>query len=520
MREFVCYMVDETADQRDRLTLTTEEVEDARRRARSSPITPLIVALIERKTLEKGFSITSPLATLYGIAKSILLGKRKGSAIQGHFEAVQPTASPPPAQGSGRQPLHLIQYSNPIEEIETLTDRIRSRERIPVVWCKSRGLMVHHNSRHYPLFENGQQSELNNPEEMIRFIISKPQEKVVYIFEDFHHFLGDKAAVNPVVGAIRSLVKDLHRSLLEREESVYLFVPEPYELPPELQPFFTPNRHATRPAQPFLDRYGQLLTDDAYLSKIKPVIGISHLIERVIQILAQLETNNPLLVGYPGVGKTAVVEGFARELQEGRVAANLKDKALYALSLNSLVAGTRYRGDFEARLEGLMKEVMENREHIIIFIDEIQVLLDAGSAEGSVGAGEILKPLLARSEFPCIGATTHEGADRLGRDPALVRRFKKIIVREPTAEEAVKILRGVAGAFERHHRVTITDEALEAAVRISIEQITDQYLPGKAIALIDGTAAFCGIRGRQTIKASDVMQEIARVREIGPQGAT
>ena len=244
---------------------------------------------------------------------------------------------------------------------------------------------------------------------------------------------------------------------------------------------------------------------------MKAVIGVDHLIHRLIQILAQMEANNPLLVGHPGVGKTAVVEGLAKALHSGKVAANLRGKMLYSLSLNSLVAGTRYRGDFEARFEDLMEEVIDKKERIIIFIDEIQTLLDAGAAEGAAGAADILKPLLARGDFPCIGATTFEGADHLSRDPALSRRFKKLIINEPTVEEAVAILQGVSGAFETHHRLAISKDALAAAVSLSVEHIPDQYLPGKAISLIDGASAYCSMRGRAVVTREDILMEIERV---------
>jgi ATP-dependent Clp protease ATP-binding subunit ClpA len=409
-------------------------------------------------------------------------------------------------------PLSLIQYNNPFDEIEYLSTSIRARGHIPIVWSKARGLMVNHLSRAYPLFDGFNVAGLNDPLEVIKFIISKPQECISYIFEDFHHYIGEKDTINPVVGEIRSLIKELYRNLTGRNESVFLFVPRSYELPPELQPFFAQSiPKSLKKTKGYLDRYGMLLTDAEFLSHTKPMIGADTLIERLLQVLSQMETNNPLLVGPPGVGKTAVVEGLARMIYSGKVHPSLHGKALYSLSLNSLIAGTRYRGDLEDRLECLMEEVLHKKDKVIIFIDEIHTLIEAGATEGGMGPADILKPVLARGEFPCIGATTPAGAECFAKDPALMRRFKKIMVHEPSVDQSLAILRGIITCFENHHRLQVDDDALATAVMMSNKHIVGEYLPGKAISLVDGAAALCSMQGKNRVTSKDILVEMERL---------
>ena len=481
------------------------------RTAGAEPVTPVIVKRIEQKAKEKGYGIDSTESVLFQIAKEILIEGQGTAVITGRLSPPSPKVSPA-SETTTSTPLSLIQYNNPLDEIEHLSASIRSRGHIPIIWSKARGLMVNHLSRAYPLFDNYNVAGLNDPQEVIQFIISKPQLSVSYIFEDFHHYIGEKDTVNPHVGEIRSLIKELYRSLKDRNESVFLFVPRSYELPLELQPFFAqPAPKSPRQTEGYLDRYGLLLTDPAFLSHAKPVIGADSLIERMLQVLSQMETNNPLLIGPPGVGKTAAVEGLARLIHTGQVPSGLRGKSLYSLSLNSLIAGTRYRGDLEVRLEGLMEEVSQKKDKLIMFIDEIHTLIEAGAAEGSMGPADILKPALARGDFPCIGATTPAGAEFFARDPALLRRFKKIAVHEPSADHAVGILRGIVSCFENHHKLSIDDEALVTAVRMSEKHITGEYLPGKAIALVDGAAALCGMRGKNRVTGKDILAEMERL---------
>jgi len=238
-----------------------------------------------------------------------------------------------------------------------------------------------------------------------------------------------------------------------------------------------------------LKKYGRDLTEVARQGKLDPVIGRHHEMERVMQVLSRRTKNNPVLIGEPGVGKTAVVEGLAQAIVHGDVPETLKDKHLYTLDLGSLVAGSRYRGDFEERLKKVLKEI-RSRGDIILFIDEIHTLVGAGAAEGAIDAASILKPMLARGELQTIGATTlDEYRKHIEKDAALERRFQPILVDEPSQELAVQILKGVRDKYEAHHRVTITDEAIETAVNLAARYISDRFLPDKAVDLIDEAGA-------------------------------
>ncbi|NLT34495.1 MAG: ATP-dependent Clp protease ATP-binding subunit [Gaiellales bacterium] len=234
-----------------------------------------------------------------------------------------------------------------------------------------------------------------------------------------------------------------------------------------------------------LDQFGRNLTQYAEEDKLDPVVGRQVEIERVMQILSRRTKNNPVLVGEPGVGKTAVVEGLAQLISHGEVPELLRDKQIYTLDLGALVAGSKYRGEFEERLKKVMKEIAE-RGDIILFIDEIHNLVGAGAAEGAIDAASILKPALARGELQTIGATTlDEYRKHLAKDAALERRFQQILVREPTVEETIRILEGLRDRYEAHHRVRIADEALNAAANLADRYISDRFLPDKAIDLVD-----------------------------------
>jgi ATP-dependent Clp protease ATP-binding subunit ClpC len=246
---------------------------------------------------------------------------------------------------------------------------------------------------------------------------------------------------------------------------------------------------ATKKSSKVLDQFGRNLTRYADEDKLDPVIGREMEIERVMQILSRRTKNNPVLIGEPGVGKTAVVEGLAQRISENEVPELLKDKQIYTLDLGALVAGSKYRGEFEERLKKVMKEITE-RGDIILFIDEIHNLVGAGAAEGAIDAASILKPALARGELQTIGATTiDEYRKYLARDAALERRFQQITVKEPTLEETVKILVGLRDRYEAHHRVRITDEALDAAAYLADRYISDRFLPDKAVDLMDEAAS-------------------------------
>jgi ATP-dependent Clp protease ATP-binding subunit ClpC len=238
-----------------------------------------------------------------------------------------------------------------------------------------------------------------------------------------------------------------------------------------------------------LDQFGRNLTQAARDSKLDPVIGRAKEIERVMQVLSRRTKNNPVLIGEPGVGKTAVVEGLAQAIVKGEVPETLKDKQLYTLDLGALVAGSRYRGDFEERLKKVLKEI-RTRGDIILFIDEIHTLVGAGAAEGAIDAASILKPMLARGELQTIGATTlDEYRKHLEKDAALERRFQPIQVGEPTLQHTIEILKGLRDRYEAHHRISITDSALVAAATLADRYISDRFLPDKAIDLIDEAGA-------------------------------
>ncbi|MDD5748626.1 MAG: ATP-dependent Clp protease ATP-binding subunit, partial [Actinomycetota bacterium] len=238
-----------------------------------------------------------------------------------------------------------------------------------------------------------------------------------------------------------------------------------------------------------LDQFGRNLTQLAAQNKLDPVIGREKEIERVMQVLSRRTKNNPVLIGEPGVGKTAIVEGLAQCISTNQVPELLKGKQLYTLDLGALVAGSRYRGDFEERLKKVIKEI-RSRGDIILFIDELHNLVGAGAAEGAIDAASILKPALARGELQTIGATTmDEYRKHLERDAALERRFQPIKVEEPTVEHTIDILKGLRERYEEHHKVQITDDAIVAASRLAHRYISDRYLPDKAIDLIDEAAS-------------------------------
>jgi ATP-dependent Clp protease ATP-binding subunit ClpC len=263
-----------------------------------------------------------------------------------------------------------------------------------------------------------------------------------------------------------------------------------------------------------LDQFGRNLTQLARDKKLDPVIGRQRELERVMQILSRRTKNNPVLIGEPGVGKTAIVEGLAQRIVSNDVPETLHEKQLYTLDLGALVAGSRYRGDFEERLKKVLKEI-KTRGDIILFIDEIHTLVGAGAAEGAIDAASILKPMLARGELQTIGATTtDEYRKHLEKDPALERRFQPVKVEEPTVAHTIEILKGVRDKYETHHRVTITDQAIVAAANLADRYISDRHLPDKAIDLIDEAGSRLRIKRMQTPPdLKEIETKIATVQE-------
>ncbi|MGH9179746.1 MAG: Clp protease N-terminal domain-containing protein, partial [Acidimicrobiales bacterium] len=269
----------------------------------------------------------------------------------------------------------------------------------------------------------------------------------------------------------------------------------------------------TPSGSPVLDQFGRNLTTQAREKKLDPVIGREREIERVMQVLSRRTKNNPVLIGEPGVGKTAIVEGLAQKIVGNDVPETLKGKQLYTLDLGALVAGSRYRGDFEERLKMVLKEI-RTRGDIILFIDELHTLVGAGAAEGAIDAASILKPMLARGELQTIGATTlDEYRKHLEKDAALERRFQPIKVDEPTISHTIEILKGIRDRYESHHRVTITDQAIVAAANLSDRYISDRHLPDKAIDLIDEAGSRMVMRRMKTPPDyKELEDEITRVR--------
>ena len=262
-----------------------------------------------------------------------------------------------------------------------------------------------------------------------------------------------------------------------------------------------------------LEQFGRNLTQAARENKLDPVIGRRVEMERVMQVLSRRTKNNPVLIGEPGVGKTAVVEGLAQAIVHGDVPETIKDKQIYSLDMGSLVAGSRYRGDFEERLKKVLKEI-RTRGDIILFIDEIHTLVGAGAAEGSIDAAQMLKPMLARGELQTIGATTNDEYRKyIEKDAALERRFQPVKVEEPSVDETVEILKGLRDRYEAHHRVIITDAAIQAAAELADRYISDRFLPDKAIDLVDEAGARLRIR-RMTAppELRELDEKIAEVR--------
>jgi ATP-dependent Clp protease ATP-binding subunit ClpC len=274
-----------------------------------------------------------------------------------------------------------------------------------------------------------------------------------------------------------------------------------------------------RSSTPTLASFSRDLTAAAKAGELDPVVGRDVEIERVVSILSRRSKNNPCLVGEPGVGKTAVVEGLAQRIASGNVPSALRDKRILALSLGPLVAGTKYRGEFEGRVKRILEEVKKSSREVVLFIDELHALVGAGAAEGSLDLSSMIKPELARGDLQCIGATTFDEYRKyIESDSALERRFQPVMVSEPTIEETAGILRGLRTRYAGHHHVSISDEAIDAAAALSARYIVDRFLPDKAIDLIDEAAASVALRGAFVVGVEDVAAIVSKWTGI-PQGS-
>lgn len=316
-----------------------------------------------------------------------------------------------------------------------------------------------------------------------------------------HNYIGTEHLLLAIISETESFANKLIRaqnaSISDIKNDLFEYFGASFE---EQQGEMSPKAAAkgdkdTIPGAPTLSKFGTNLCKLAKDGRIDPIIGRDNETERVIQILSRRTKNNPCLIGEPGVGKTAVVEGLAQRIADGAVPENLRDKIIVTLDISSMVAGAKYRGEFEERMKGVMEEVAKD-PRIILFVDEIHTIIGAGGAEGAVDAANIIKPALARGTMQLIGATTiDEYRKHIEKDAALERRFQSVMVGEPTPEEAVQILMGLRDKYEAHHKLKISDEAIEAAVQLSVRYIGDRFLPDKAIDLIDEAASRLRIKG-------------------------
>jgi len=351
-----------------------------------------------------------------------------------------------------------------------------------------------------------------SPIETLGVIRNECQSHTLYLLEDFHYYLKRENLSGQEFGELISIMKSMPE-VLKRQNSFVVILAPTLELPPEVAPIFGVIRDEVAGRRlHFLERFGRDLTQQVEEGRIKPIVGRDREIYSCLKVLSQMEANNPILVGKAGVGKTAVVEGLAHLIVKKGVPAMFRERRIIALNLNAIVSGTKYRGEFETRIEGLVEEVKSNVGRIIVFIDEIHTLLGMGSTEGSTGAENILKPSLARGEFPCIGATTpEEYRQYIEPDRALARRFQTVTIPEPDIPQSLEILKGIKSVYEKHYGLRITDQALAACVEMAARFLPRQCFPGKAIRMLDGVCASASLAGKDSVNEASVAEEFNRL---------
>jgi len=410
--------------------------------------------------------------------------------------------------------LFIAAYTDSRKLIERFTRVSAQLGLTPLQWTFSEGFREIGDpySGKYVISDNYLMRARLSPLEVIGVIRNECQSHTLYLLEDFHYYLKRENLSGQDFVELISIMKSMPEALKRQNSFVVILAPT-LDLPPEVAPIFGVIRDEVAGRRlHFLERFGRDLTQQVEEGRIKPIIGRDREIYSCLKVLSQMEANNPILVGKAGVGKTAVVEGLAHLIVKKEVPAMFGDKRIIALNLNAIVSGTKYRGEFETRIEGLVEEVKSNVGRIIVFIDEIHTLLGMGSTEGSTGAENILKPSLARGEFPCIGATTpEEYRQYIEPDRALARRFQTITIPEPDVPQSLVILKGIKSVYEKHYGLRITDQALAACVEMAGRFLPMQCFPGKAIRMLDGVCASVSLAGKDSVNEESVAEEFNRL---------
>jgi hypothetical protein len=410
--------------------------------------------------------------------------------------------------------LFIAAYTDSRQLIDRFTRVAAQMGLIPLQWTFSEGFkdVGDKYAGKYQISDNYLLHAKLSPLEALSVIRNECQSHTLYLLEDFHYYLKRENLSGQDFVELISIMKSMPGVLKNRQSFLVILAPT-LDLPPEVAPIFGVIRDEVAGRRlHLLERFGRDLNEQVEAGKIKPIVGRDGEIYSCLKVLSQMEANNPILVGKAGVGKTAVVEGLAQLIVKKAVPAMFRDKRIIALNLNALVSGTKYRGEFETRIGGLVEEVKSNVGRIIVFIDEIHTLLGMGATEGSTGAENILKPSLARGEFPCIGATTSEEYRQyIEPDRALVRRFQTVTVPEPDVPQSLAILRGIKSVYEKHYGLRITDPALAACVEMAARLLPGQCFPGKAIRMLDGVCASASLAGRDAVNEESVAEEFNRL---------